>query len=53
VNWRASSGRSRCRARHELHRYAAEHNADPKPFTRTKTPQQILAKLNSLNASVH
>jgi transposase len=27
-----------------IHRYMAEHNADPKPFTWTKTPDQILAK---------
>ena len=25
-----------------IHRYIAEHNADPKPFTWTKTPGQIL-----------
>jgi transposase len=36
-----------------INRYIAEHNADPKPFTWTKTPGQILAKLNHLNASVH
>ena len=36
-----------------IHRYIAEHNADPKPFTWTKTPRQILAKLNPLNAPVH
>jgi hypothetical protein len=35
-----------------INRYIAEHNADPKPFTWTKTPGQILAKLNHLNASV-
>jgi hypothetical protein len=36
-----------------IHRYIAEHNEDPKPFTWTKTPGQILAKLNPLNAPVH
>jgi transposase len=36
-----------------IHRYIAAHNADPKPFTWTKTPGQILAKLNPPNASVH
>jgi transposase len=36
-----------------IHRYIAEHNDDPKPFTWTKTPTQILAKLTPLNAPVH
>ena len=36
-----------------INRYIAEHNADPKPFTWTKAPGQILAKLNPLNAPVH
>jgi len=36
-----------------IHRYIAEHNLDPKPFTWTKTPPQIHAKLNPLNASMH
>jgi transposase len=36
-----------------INRYIAEHNDDPKPFTWTKTPDQILAKLNPLNAPVH
>jgi transposase len=36
-----------------INRYIAEHNADPKPFTWTKTPAQILAKLNPPNAPVH
>jgi transposase len=36
-----------------IKRYIAEHNDDPKPFTWTKAPDQILAKLNLLNASVH
>jgi Resolvase, N terminal domain len=35
-----------------IHRYNAEHNDDPKPFSWTKTPRQILAKLNPLNAPV-
>jgi hypothetical protein len=34
-------------------RYIAEHNTDPKPFTWTKTPAQILAKLTPMYASVH
>ena len=36
-----------------IHRYIAEHNDNPKPFTWTRTSAQILAKLNPLNASVH
>ena len=36
-----------------INRYIAEHNDDPKPFTWTKTADQISAKLNHLNASVH
>jgi transposase len=36
-----------------IHRYVAEHNEDPKPFTWTKPADQILAKVNRLNASVH
>src|SRR5918994_6493429 len=36
-----------------INRYIAEHNEDPQPFTWTKTPRQILAKLNPLNAPVH
>ena len=34
-------------------RYIDEHNDEPKPFTWTKTPVQILAQLNPLNAPVH
>ncbi len=36
-----------------IHRYLAEHNADPKPFVWTATPERIMAKLQPLNASVH
>jgi transposase len=36
-----------------IHRYIDEHNDDPAPFTWTKTADQITAKLNHLNASVH
>ncbi len=36
-----------------INRYIAEHNDDPKPFTWTKPADQILTKLNRLNASVH
>ena len=36
-----------------INRYIAEHNDDPKPFTWTKTADQISAKLNHLNASLH
>jgi transposase len=36
-----------------IHRYIAEHNADPKPFVWTKPAEHILAKVNRLNASVH
>jgi transposase len=36
-----------------INRYLAEHNHDPKPFTWTRTTDQILTKLNHQNASVH
>jgi transposase len=36
-----------------INRYIAEHNGDPKPFIWTKPAEQILAKVNRLNASVH
>jgi transposase len=36
-----------------INRYIAEHNDDPAPFVWTKTADQITAKLNRLNASVH
>ena len=36
-----------------IRRYIEEHNDDPRPFTWTKTPEQILDKLNPLNAPVH
>jgi transposase len=36
-----------------INRYIAEHNHDPKPFTWTKTADQISTKLNHLNASVY
>ncbi len=36
-----------------IHRYIAEHNAEPTPFTWTKTANQILAKMTPLNAPVH
>jgi len=36
-----------------IHRYLAEHNADPKPFVWTATPEKIMAKLQHMNASVH
>jgi hypothetical protein len=36
-----------------IHRYIAEHNAVPKPFTWTKMPALIMTKLNPMNASVH
>ncbi len=36
-----------------INRYIAEHNDDPKPFTWTKTADQIITKLNHPNASVH
>jgi transposase len=36
-----------------IHRYIAEHNDDPAPFTWTRTADQIIGKLNRLNASVH
>jgi transposase len=36
-----------------IHRYIAEHNADRQPFTWTKKPGQILAKLNPPNGPMH
>jgi hypothetical protein len=36
-----------------INRYIDEHNDEPKPFTWTQTPTQILAKLNPLNAPLH
>ena len=36
-----------------INRYIAGHNADPKPFSWTKTAEQILDKLTPLNASEH
>lgn len=36
-----------------INRYLAEHNANPKPFVWTATPESIMAKLQQLNASVH
>src|SRR4051794_16042738 len=36
-----------------IHRYLAEHNANPKPFVWTATPEKIIAKLHQVNASVH
>ena len=36
-----------------IDRYLAEHNANPKPFVWTATPERIMAKLQPLNASVH
>ena len=36
-----------------INRYIAEHNDDPVPFTWTKSADQIVGKLNRLNASVH
>ena len=35
-----------------INRYLAEHNADPKPFVWTATPESIIAKLKPLNASM-
>src|ERR671911_55641 len=36
-----------------INRYIAEHNAAPKPFIWTKTAEQIMNRLNPLNAPVH
>ena len=36
-----------------INRYLAEHNRDPQPFVWTKRADQILAKVNRLNVSVH
>jgi transposase len=35
-----------------IHRYIAEHNDAPAPFVWTKSPDQIVGKLERLNASV-
>jgi transposase len=35
-----------------INRYIVEHNHDPKPFVWTRPADQILAKLNRLNASI-
>jgi transposase len=36
-----------------INRYVDQHNDDPKPFIWTKVADQILAKVNRLNASLH
>jgi transposase len=36
-----------------INRYLAEHNQSPQPFVWTQRPDQILAKVDRLNASVH
>jgi transposase len=36
-----------------IHRYLAEHNQDPRPFTWTRSADQILDNLTHLNAPVH
>jgi transposase len=36
-----------------IKRYLAEHNQDPRPFTWTRSADQVLAKLNQPNASMH
>jgi transposase len=36
-----------------INRYLAAHNHDPKPFTWTRSADQILAKMNHPNAPVH
>jgi transposase len=36
-----------------IHRYIAEHNDGPAPFVWTKSSEQIIGKLDRLNASVH
>jgi transposase len=36
-----------------INRYLAEHNQAPRPFTWTKTTDQILDRMNHPNASVH
>ncbi len=36
-----------------IHRYTAEHNDAPAPFAWTESPDQIVGKLERLNASVH
>jgi transposase len=36
-----------------INRYLAEHNQSPQPFVWTQRPDQIIAKVDRLNASVH
>jgi transposase len=36
-----------------INRYLAEHNQSPTPFVWTKSADQILTKLNPLNAPLH
>jgi transposase len=36
-----------------IHRYIAEHNAEPKPFTWTMTSTRILAQLTPPHAPMH
>jgi transposase len=36
-----------------INRYLAEHNRDPQPFVWTQRADQVLAKVDRLNASVH
>jgi hypothetical protein len=36
-----------------INRYIVDHNAEPKPFIWTQPADQILARMNRLNASVH
>jgi transposase len=45
--------RSIVELREAINRYVAEHNDEPAPFVWTKTADQIITKLNHLNASVH
>ena len=39
-------GRPGFRLQAAINRYIAEHNADPKPFTWTKTAEQIMNNLH-------
>jgi transposase len=50
---RRGTFRSNVELQAAINRYLAEHNAAPQPIVWTKPADQILAKLNRLNASVH
>jgi hypothetical protein len=50
---RPAACRSIVDLRAAINSYIAEHNDDPKPFAWTQPADEILAKVNRLNASLH